>query len=186
MSDGPAERDAPVDAQELKVRFVAGDQKAFEGLFRAWQADVFRWVSRIVRDRGVAEEVTAEAFWRAYRGRAGFDASRSFGAWMRRIATNVALDHLRRARPDIDARVAPADIPAADVSAGRETRDSVAVALRRLSPKLRVVVTLALIEDRPYAEIADALAISVPTVKVRMSRAIRALRRELERLGVRP
>ena len=186
MSEEPAERDAPQDPGDLEVQFVAGDQQAFEALFRTWQGEVLRWVRRIVRDRGSAEDVTAEAFWRAYSARARFDASRSFGAWMRRIATNAALDHLRRARRDGDRRVASTDIPGADVSIGRETRDSVRVAVDRLSPKLRIVVILALIEDRPHAEIADALAISVPAVKMRMSRATRALRRELERLGVRP
>src|SRR5580765_6634380 len=185
MSDGPAEREAPADPEHLGARFVAGDEQAFEALFRVWQGEVFRWVSRIVRDRGAAEEITAEAFWRAFRGRARFDPSRSFGAWIRRIATNAALDHLRRAQPVIDARAAVVDIAAADALPGRETRDEIAVALARLSPKLRIVVVLGLIEDRPYAEIADALEISVATVKTRMSRAMRALRRELERLGVR-
>jgi RNA polymerase sigma-70 factor (ECF subfamily) len=186
MSERSPERRAAGHSGDLEVRFVAGDTDAFEALFRVWQAEVFRWVLRIVRDRGSAEDVTADAFWRAYRSRARFDASRSFGAWMRRIATNAALDHLRRTRSEVDIRIAPEDIRAADDSANRETRDSVAVAFGRLSVKLRAVATLALIEDRPYAEIADALAISVPTVKVRVFRAIRALRRELERLGVRP
>jgi len=185
MSDGPAEREAPADPEHLGARFVAGDEQALEALCRIWQGKVFRWVSRIVRDRGAAEEITAEAFWRAYRGRARFDPSRSFGAWIRRIATNAALDHLRRARPVIDERTTLADIPATDALPGRETRDQITVALARLSPKLRIVVMLGLIEDRPYAEIADALELSVATVKTRMSRATLGLRRELERLGVR-
>jgi RNA polymerase sigma factor (sigma-70 family) len=186
MRDGLAEREAPADPEHLGARFVAGDERAFEALFRVWQGEVFRWVLRIVRDRGVAEEITAEAFWRAYRSRARFDPSRSFGAWMRRIATNAALDHLRRARPAIDDRARLVDIPGVDPLPGRETRDQVAAALGHLSPKLRVVVMLGLIEDRPYAEIADALEISVATVKTRMSRAMRGMRRELERRGVRP
>src|SRR5580765_4559263 len=44
-------------------------------------------------DRSASDDVLVEAFWRAYRGRARFHASRSFGAWLRRIATNAALDH---------------------------------------------------------------------------------------------
>ena len=50
------------------------------------------------RDGSAADDVLVEAFWRAYRARARFDPSRSFGAWMRRIATNAALDHVRAAR----------------------------------------------------------------------------------------
>jgi RNA polymerase sigma factor (sigma-70 family) len=186
MNDGPADRSASADPEQLAIRFVAGDEQAFEALFRLWQTDVFRWVSRIVRDRGAAEEITAEAFWRAYRGRARFDPARSFGAWIRRIASNAAIDHLRRAPVAIDDRARAIDLRAADPLPGREARDQIAVALGRLSPKLRVVVTLGLIEDRPYAEIADALEISVATVKTRMSRATRRLRHELDMLGVRP
>src|SRR5580765_8007549 len=78
---------------ELLERFVQGDQTAFETLFRKFEADVYRWIMRIVRDRSASDDVLVEAFWRAYRGRARFDASRSFGAWLRRIATNAALDH---------------------------------------------------------------------------------------------
>src|SRR5438128_6704431 len=82
----------------LLQRFVQGDRDAFESIFKQFELEVFRWALRIVRDPGAAEDVVVEAFWRAYRGRARFDWSRSFGAWMRRIATNVARDHLREAR----------------------------------------------------------------------------------------
>ena len=88
----------PDDVEEdLLERFVQGDHQAFESLFRLFEVEVYRWSLRIVRDAATAEDVVVEAFWRAYRGRARFDSSRSFGAWMRRIATNVALDHLRAA-----------------------------------------------------------------------------------------
>ena len=79
-------------------RFVRGDLDAFESLFKRFELDVYRWILRIVRDPATAEDALIEAFWRAYRGRARFDASRSFGAWMRRIATNAARDHLKAAR----------------------------------------------------------------------------------------
>src|SRR5512137_3220091 len=91
---------------ELLERFVQGDQAAFESLFRQFEADVYRWILRIIRDPSAADDVLVEAFWRAYRGRARFDASRSFGAWMRRIASNAALDHLRTTRQHTAWRVA--------------------------------------------------------------------------------
>jgi RNA polymerase sigma-70 factor (ECF subfamily) len=172
--------------RDVLERFVEGDRDAFEWLFRQFELEVFRWALRIVRDPGTAEDVVVEAFWRAYRGRAQFDWSRSFGAWIRRIATNVARDHLRAARQRrtaltvVDERV-PA--PAGDDPA---VSDAVALAFRRLPPRLQVVATLALIEERPYLEIADALDIPVGTVKSRVFRATRALRRELTRLGIRP
>ena len=67
-------------------RFAAGDLVAFEALFRQFQGPVFGWIMRIVRDRGAAEELTVETFWRAWNARARFDPQREFGAWARRIA----------------------------------------------------------------------------------------------------
>src|ERR1700686_1916986 len=83
---------------DLLERFAHGDPNAFESLFRQFEGEVYRWVLRIVRDAGAAEDVLVEAFWRAYRARARFDSSRSFGAWMRRIAPNAGLDSVRAAR----------------------------------------------------------------------------------------
>jgi RNA polymerase sigma-70 factor (ECF subfamily) len=170
--------------RELLERFVRGDEHAFEALFRLFERDVYRWVLRIVRDPGAAEDAVVDAFWRAYRARARFDASRSFGAWMRRIATNAALDQLRAIRryavlpwPAWPTR------PAAPVSRGLQ--ESVQIALARLPAKLRVVAVLALLEERPHAEIAEALDLPIGTVKSRLFRATRALRVELDRLGVR-
>jgi RNA polymerase sigma-70 factor (ECF subfamily) len=166
-------------------RFVQGDQRAFEAVYRHFEVDVHRWIVRIVRDEDAAEDVLVEAFWRAYRGRARFDPSRSFGAWMRRIATNASLDHLRAMRKHAGSRVPETHTPATEASDGI-LLDSIAIAFQRLPPKLQVVATLALVEERPYAEIADALNVPVGTVKSRVFRAIRALRTELAHLGIRP
>jgi len=76
--------------RDLLERFVRGDDQAFESLFRLFEREVYRWILRIVRDPSAAEDALVDAFWRAHRARARFDPSRSFGAWMRRIATNSA------------------------------------------------------------------------------------------------
>ena len=85
-------------ARDLLQRFAQGDREAFEALFRQFEREVYRWILRIVREPATAEDALVEAFWRAYRGRARFDPSRSFGAWMRRIATHVAIDQLNATR----------------------------------------------------------------------------------------
>jgi RNA polymerase sigma-70 factor (ECF subfamily) len=170
---------------ELLERFVQGDQTAFETLFRQFEADVYRWIMRIVRDRTASDDVLVEAFWRAYRGRARFDASRSFGAWMRRIATNAALDHLRTAHRHTAWRRADDTMPAAP-QPDQAITESLALAFRSLPLKLQVVATLALVEEQPYSEIADALDLPVGTIKSRVFRASRLLRKELARLGVTP
>jgi RNA polymerase sigma-70 factor (ECF subfamily) len=64
--------------------------------------------------------------------------------------------------------------------------ESIAAAFRRLPPKLHVVAMLALVDEQPYAEIADALNLPVGTIKSRVFRATRVLRKELARLGITP
>jgi RNA polymerase sigma-70 factor (ECF subfamily) len=169
----------------LLDRFVQGDQDAFEWLFRQFQGEVHRWILRIVREASAADDVLVETFWRVYRGRARYDPSRTFGAWIRRIATNAALDHLRamRRHPVLRGSV---DAVAAPEQPDGDMRNLVALAFRRLPPPLQVVAMLALVEELPYGDIADALGIPVGTVKSRVFRATRALRTELARLGIRP
>ena len=79
---------------DLLERFAAGDLEAFEVLFRQHQSQVYAWIVRVVRDSGIAEDLTVETFSRIYRSRARFDPAGNFGAWAYRIATNAALDHL--------------------------------------------------------------------------------------------
>ena len=169
--------------QALLLRFVHGDRAAFETLFRTFERDVYRWILRIVRDASTAEDGVVEAFWRGYRGRARFDPSRSFGAWMRRIATRVAIDLLNTARRRGSVSIGGmAEIACAP--AGGMVADAIARAFDSLPPKLRVVATLALIEERPHAEIAAALDVPIGTVKSRLFRATQKLREALDRLEV--
>jgi RNA polymerase sigma-70 factor, ECF subfamily len=170
---------------ELLERFATGDVEAFESLFRQYQGQVFGWILRIVRNRATAEDLTLETFWRMYRARARFDVSRgNCGGWLRRIATNVALDHLRRVRPEVELADEPPAAARPDPTLQSELRRTIFGAIHALSPRLRVVVLLALVEELPYDEIAEALGISVNAVKVRVFRGVRILRKELEQAGV--
>lgn len=169
---------------ELLERFAAGDLEAFEALFRQHQKEVYAWIVRIVRNTGTAEDLTVETFWRIYRARERFDPAGNFRAWARRIATNAALDHLRHARKETELSEDFPASPRGDPAAQGELRGQLRRAFLELPPKYRVVATLALIEDEPYQEIADAVGISAALVKVRVFRAVRMLRRTLHSLGV--
>src|SRR5271169_2020042 len=85
---------------DLFRRFALGEIDAFETLVRQIQGDVYGWIVRIVRDPGVAEDLTVETLWRIYRSRQQFRPDGNFGGWARRIATNQAIDYLRRKRPE--------------------------------------------------------------------------------------
>jgi RNA polymerase sigma-70 factor (ECF subfamily) len=168
---------------ELLQRFAAGDLDAFEALFRQHQKEVYAWVVRIVRDRGIAEDLTVETFWRIYRARARFNPEGNFQGWARRIATNAALDHLRSARQETEL---PEDLPGRpepDPAVRRETREHIQGAFHQLPAKYRLVATLALIEDEPYNKIAEATGLSAGLVKIRVFRAVRMLRKSLSSLG---
>jgi RNA polymerase sigma-70 factor, ECF subfamily len=171
---------------ELLKRFAEGELDAFEALFRQYQGEVYRRIVRIVRDPAAAEDLTVETFWRVRRAHARFHADGNFAAWLQRIATNAALDHLRRARPSLEltADVAAEEKPDAIVQ--QEVRKSILRAFAELPARLRIVVQLGLIEDEPYQEIAESLGISLSAVKLRMFRGTRLLRKKLEKQGVRP
>ncbi|MGH7690478.1 MAG: RNA polymerase sigma factor [Gemmatimonadaceae bacterium] len=171
---------------ELLQRFARGDVEAFEALFRKHVNVVYGWVLRIVREPAAAEDITIEAFWRMYKARNRFDPRREFEPWARRIATNAALKYLGTRRSELALDVAIPAAPMPDPAEASDTRARIERAIARLSPLLRTVATLALIEDRPYREIADALGLSENAVKLRVFRAVRILREQLARQGVVP
>ena len=167
----------------LLRQFVDGNRDAFETLYRRHHREVHGWILRLVRDHAAADDALVETFWRAFRSRARFDAARPFGAWIRRIATNAALDQLRAMARRPAQYVDGHDVPAPARPDG-EVQHQVAMALRGLSPKLRVVATLGLIEERPLAEIADALDLPLGTVKSRLRLACARLQRLLADNGL--
>ena len=171
-------------------RFRGGDLDAFEELFREHQRSVYGWILRMVRNAATAEELTVETFWRIHRACERFEPHRPFAPWARRIATRVALDWLRARRPEVELTPEMAGgLPspsAGDPGIVEEIRRKTALAFARLPPKLRAAAVLAVVEEQPHKEIAAALGITVTAVKVRVFRALRLLRKELEKQGIRP
>lgn len=171
---------------EVLRRFSAGDLPSFETLFRQYQRQVYVWVVRIVRDAGAAEDLTIETFWRIYRARKLFNPELSFGAWARRIATNLAIDYLKTVRPEESLSFEPACAVEGNVERQLYIRRQTEKAFRKLPARFQAVAALALIEERPYEEISESLDISIGAVKTRVFRAVRLLRKKLKQLGVEP
>ena len=179
---------------EVLVQFRYGTAEArdaaFEALFRLHQRTVHGWILRLVRNAAAADELTVETFWRIYRAHDRFEPQRGFEPWARRIATHAALDWLRAQKPEyaVDAMFF-ADLPspsAGDPAVSAEIRRKTALAFGRLRPGLRTAATLAVIEERPHKEVAEALGISVTAVKLRVFRALRLLRKDLQQQGITP
>lgn len=176
----------PDDSSNVLDLFRSGDVDAFETLFHLHQRAVYAWILRIVRNAAEAEDLTVETFWRIFCARARFDPRRGFEPWARRIATRVALDRLRRRRPETelpDDFAAPQEF---DPGVRAEIRLRIAQAFARLPARLRIAALLAVVEERPHKEVAEALGISVAAVKVRVFRALRLLRKDLEHQGITP
>lgn len=177
-------------ASNVLERFRAGDLGAFEALFHEHQRPVYTWILRIVRNPAAAEDLTLETFWRIHRSRGRFEPHLAFAPWARRIATRVALDWLRTRRPEVELTPEMActlpSVSARDPGIAAEIREKTVLAFARLPPNLRAAATLSVVEELPHKEIAAALGISVGAVKLRVFRALRLLRTELEKQGITP
>jgi RNA polymerase sigma-70 factor, ECF subfamily len=153
--------------------------ESFESLYERTFPRVYAYVASLLRDRSAAEEVTAQAFERAYRRRRTFRASRgSADAWLFGIARNAALDELRRRRRrqalEADRAVAG---PAIEEQAELELRrQAVRRALASLEPRDRDLVALKFAGGLTNAEIARVLGISESNAGTRLHRTIEKLR----------
>src|SRR5437763_13096480 len=126
----------------------------FDALYRGARDDVYAYAATLLRDAGAAEDVTAQAFERAYRKRGRYDARRGTPrAWLFGIARNAALDELRRRKRAATAEIpAPAPAPGPDELAEQAAqRELVRRALSRLAARDRELIAL-----RYHAELSTA------------------------------
>lgn len=175
-----------LDAETLLIeRCQAGDREAFAALVRRYQRQVYALAYRLVGDRAEAEDVAQEAFLRCYRSLARFRTGQPFGPWLYRIATNIALDRLRR-RGREAAMASGEPPPTTECTAGpdeealrREDQRRLAAAIANLAPEYRVPVVLFHLQGMPLAEVARATGLPVTAVKNRLYRARKMLRQAL-------
>jgi RNA polymerase sigma-70 factor (ECF subfamily) len=180
-----------VTDEELVLLARQGDPDAFDQLVARHQAAVFRAALAALRVREDAEEVTQDAFIRAWRALGRFRGDSSFRTWVLRIAWNRAISRrrglagwLRRATPiaDVAEPVASGDGQQAGMQ-NAELRAHAVSAIQALTPKLRDALLLAQSGDYQYEEIARILSVPLGTVKWRVSEARRKVRKKLAALG---
>jgi RNA polymerase sigma-70 factor, ECF subfamily len=152
----------------------------FEALYRAARDDVFAYVATLLRDRGAAEDVTAQAFERAFRKSKSYDARRgSERAWLFGIARNAALDELRKRKrravleADPEDTSSPSPEDHAELALRRET---VRAALASLDGRERDLIALKFAGGLSNAEIARVLGMSESNAGTRLHRTITKLR----------
>ena len=169
------------DDRTLVARAVDGDRRALEVLLDRHADRIHAVCRRIVAHPEDALDATQEAMIAVARGIERFDGRAAFSTWCYRIATNAALDELRRRRR----RPVPADPGGPEpVARGSSTEEMVAArldvdqALREVPEEFRVAVVLRDLCDLDYAEIAEVLDVPPGTVRSRISRG-RAILMEL-------
>ncbi|HVF75032.1 MAG TPA: RNA polymerase sigma factor [Acidimicrobiales bacterium] len=171
--------------RDLVVRSQAGDDGAFEDLYRRYFGRLYRSCVRRLHDPHAAEEVAQEAFARAYRALPRLGGERKFYPWLSVIAARLCTDEFRRR-----ARSEPAAV--IDLGAWEGDHDRVirAVdaemlnqAMARLTPRHRDVLSLREHHGWSYQHIAEHLGVNLGTVEALLHRARKALKREFDVLA---
>jgi RNA polymerase sigma-70 factor (ECF subfamily) len=170
--------------RDLQERIRAGDEGAFDSVFRAHYPQLVRMAESVVRERALAEEIAQEVMLELWRRRESLTVEQTFRAYLIRSTRNRALNHIRHQRiverEAASAAVDPPSSPSAEEEVlGVELERAVRDAIDRLPDKCREVFQLSREQGLRYVEIATALEISVKTVEKRMGQALAELREHL-------
>ena len=155
----------------------------FDALYRSSRDDVYAYVVTLLRSRSAAEDVTAQAFERAFRKARSYDPGKGGPrAWLFGIARNAALDELRRGKRTATLVAEPADAaPGTDDAAERAlARAAVRTALAGLPPREREIIALKFHAGLDNAELAAVLGVSVSNAGTQLHRAMTKLRRAVD------
>jgi RNA polymerase sigma-70 factor, ECF subfamily len=181
--------------QELVLRAQAGDKRAFEMLVIKYQRKLARLLGRLVRDQAEVEDVTQEAFIKAYRALPSFRGDSAFYTWLYRIGINTAKNYLvasgRRAPTSTtydseEAEGFEEGNQLRDVNtpenelASKQIAEIINATMDELPEELRTAITLREIEGLSYEEIAEIMNCPIGTVRSRIFRAREAIAEKLK------
>lgn len=188
--------DREVD-QQLVERAQRGEKRAFELLVIKYQRRLARLLSRILRDSADIEDITQEAFVKAYRALPTFRGESAFYTWLYRIGINTAKNFLNSTgkKPKTHSEVEDGDGESMDLAVrvpdyhtpeavlmNREILATVNAAVEQLPEELRMAITLREMDGLSYDEIANAMDCPIGTVRSRIFRAREAIAAELRPL----
>lgn len=186
-----------IDEKKLLKKAAAGSAEAFEQLLLTYQTPIYNLCLRMTGNPEDAADMTQESFLKAWRSLEGFHFESAFSTWLYRLASNTCLDFLRSVKrrkqfsltmEDADGETQlldlpdPAPTPEASLLSAEESA-LLAAAMRQLDPEQQRILTLRVVNDLSYTEIAAVLDIKEGTVKSRLARARENLRKKLLQSG---
>jgi RNA polymerase sigma-70 factor, ECF subfamily len=165
-----------------------GDERAFSLILRAYETPVFNYVYRLVGDRTLAEDLTQEVFLRVFQGLPNFSLRCRFTTWLFQVTKNRVLDELRASERRPRSVVPLEDVPPLEVVdqpfERMEAIDAVWRAVNDLNEDLKMALLLRDVVGLSYTEIADALEVTLATVKWRIYKAREDVQLALAREGI--
>ena len=165
-----------------------GDERAFTLIVRTYETPVYNYVLRLIGDRALAEDLTQEVFLRVFQGLPKFSLRSKFTTWLFQVTKNRVLDELRANERRPRFSVALDDIPPLEVVDAPlenvEAMDAVWRSVGNLTPDLKMALLLRDVVGLSYTEIADALEITLATVKWRIYKAREEVQLALAREGI--
>ncbi len=188
-SPQPKQSRQKLDSREEDSRLIhkalAGDNTAFRKLMDKYHDPIYSFVWKMIHDRSQVEDLTQEAFIKAFASLKNFNEEYAFSTWLYKIATNNCIDYIRKRKLltfSIDKPIESKDgsysfeIPDHSYAADRDIIASqrsnlLGQAIQKLPEKYRRVIHLRHVEERSYEEIAKALKLPVGTVKAHIFRA---------------
>jgi RNA polymerase sigma-70 factor, ECF subfamily len=187
---------------ELVTFARTGSEKAYRELLDRYQRPVFSLIYRMMRDRELAEDLAQETFVKVFNNLEKYNPKYKFSSWIFKIASNLAIDNLRKKEPktvSLDgSRYARTDdeVAASRISVASEDEDpeqlllakelgaEIESAIGSLRAEYRTAILLRHVEGRPYEEIAEIMEVPLGTVKTYIHRARSELRELLAHLRV--
>jgi len=197
----PALDYARLDDRELATLAASGRERAFRELLQRYERPVFSLIYRMVRDRTLAEDLSQEAFIRAFNAIGSYNTSYKFSNWIFKIANNHTIDYLRKRKLDtVSIHGSPHATTPEEMSQTRlvvesedesphellehrELGNQIETAIGELREEYRTVILLRHVEGYAYEEIAEIMDLPLGTVKTYLHRARNELKKKLEDLA---
>lgn len=173
-----------MDERALLQRIQAGDEGAYDSAFRAWYPVMVRVATALLHDSDAAEEVAQDVMVELWQRRHAMDADVSLSGYLLRSVRNRSLNHLRhmrvRRQTEADVQALYEEPVGSDQPiVAKELAAAANQALAELPPRCREIFEMSRVHGLKYAQIAEALDISLKTVEAQMGKALRVMRKRL-------